>query len=156
MTSQNKAGGVSDLINLDVHSITELQKLGIKPTNDGPKYNYKVQSSDKYSEYAFSSCTATVVALRKEKEFVNEVKSGDEVGVILDQTNFYAEQGGQIFDEGFLVKVDDEVSNICEQINTKLVMSDLIIHFRVLKSELKTSKSKEDTFCTLVQSARAR
>lgn len=109
MTSQNKAAGVSDLINLDVHSITELQKLGIKPTDDSPKYRYKVESAEKYQEYTFASCIGTVVALRKEKEFVNEVNSGDEVGILLDQTNFYAEQGGQIYDEGFLVKVDDEV-----------------------------------------------
>lgn len=68
-----------------------------------------MQSNEKYAEYSFANCTATVVALRKEKEFVDEVKSGDEVGVVLDQTNFYAEQGGQIYDEGFLVKVDDEV-----------------------------------------------
>ena len=51
-----------------------------------------------------------MVALRYEKGFVQEVHSGQLVGVLLDQTCFYAEQGGQIFDEGFFTKIEDEVS----------------------------------------------
>lgn len=81
----------------------------MKPTNDSPKYNYKVTNGTKYKEYEFASCTGTVIALRRAKTFVDEVSSGEEVGILLDRTNFYAEQGGQIYDEGFLVKVDDEV-----------------------------------------------
>lgn len=108
--SQSKSGGVDDQINLDVHAITELQSKGIKPTNDLLKYNYTVTNSIIYEEYEFSPCTGTVIALRRSKTFVDEVSSGEEVGILLDQTNFYAEQGGQIYDEGFLVKVDDEVS----------------------------------------------
>lgn len=92
-----------------MHAITELQNNGVKTTNDSPKYNYKVEKTEKYAEYTFAPCIGTVLALRKDKTFVDEVKSGDEVGVLLDQTNYYAEQGGQIYDEGFLVKVDDEV-----------------------------------------------
>jgi len=42
-------------------------------------------------------------------QFVNEVSSGQECGLLLDKTNFYAEQGGQTYDEGFLVKQGDEV-----------------------------------------------
>merc|ERR1719422_2693706 len=57
----------------------------------------------------FESCTSKVVALRFNKQFVNEVSSGQEVGVLLDQTCFYAEQGGQIYDEGFIVNGDNEV-----------------------------------------------
>ncbi|XP_015591734.1 alanine--tRNA ligase, cytoplasmic [Cephus cinctus] len=110
--SQGKAGGVDDQINLDVHAITELQSKGIKPTNDLPKYNYTVKSNDKNAEYQFTPCTSTVIALRRAKQFVDEVSSGEEVGVLLDQTCFYAEQGGQIYDEGFLVKVGDEDTEI--------------------------------------------
>lgn len=94
---------------MDVYSITELQERGIKPTDDTPKYNYKVISNTTYKEYEFALCTGTVIALRRSKTFVDEVSSGEEVGILLDKTNFYAEQGGQIYDEGFLVKVDDEV-----------------------------------------------
>lgn len=110
MASKGKTGEIDDQVNLDVHSITELQDKGIKPTNDMPKYNYSVKSSDKKAEYEFTSCDSTVIALRRDKQFVQEVTSGEEVGILLDQTNFYAEQGGQIYDEGFLVKVGDEVN----------------------------------------------
>lgn len=100
---------MNDQINLDIHAITELQGRGIKPTNDSSKYNYKVISSVKYEEYEFAPCTGTVIALRHAKTFVDQVTTGQEIGILLDKTNFYAEQGGQIYDEGFLVKVDDEV-----------------------------------------------
>lgn len=47
---------------------------------------------------------------RYNKHFVEEVTSGQECGVLLDRTNFYAEQGGQIYDTGigrFLVKTQN-------------------------------------------------
>ena len=50
-----------------------------------------------------------VIALRHNKQFVDEVSTGQECGVLLDQTCFYAEQGGQIYDEGFMVKQNEEV-----------------------------------------------
>ena len=55
-----------------------------------------------------------------DKKFVDAVESGMECGVMLDRTNFYAEQGGQIYDEGFLVKADDDsvefrVTNVQER-----------------------------------------
>ncbi|XP_058790099.1 alanine--tRNA ligase, cytoplasmic [Phymastichus coffea] len=126
IASQGKGGGVHDDINLDIHAITELQSKGIKPTNDSPKYNYKVESSEKCAEYTFAPCIGTVLAIRKNKQFVDQVMSGDEVGVLLDQTNFYAEQGGQIYDEGFLVKVDDESTEI--RVKNVQVRGGYILH----------------------------
>ena len=58
----------------------------------------------------FQSCPGKVLALRHHKSFVDQVTSGQLVGVLLDQTCFYAEQGGQIYDEGFMMKTGDEVS----------------------------------------------
>lgn len=36
--------------------------------------------------------------------------------MLLDQTSFYAEQGGQTFDEGFMVREDDSTGDVsvCE------------------------------------------
>ena len=58
----------------------------------------------------FESVVGKVEAIVFEKEFVNEVTSGSHCGVVLDKTCFYAEQGGQIYDLGFMIKEDDEVS----------------------------------------------
>ena len=57
----------------------------------------------------FEATTGKVIALRYNKSFVEEVTTGQECGVLLDRTCFYAEQGGQIYDEGFLVKEGEEV-----------------------------------------------
>ena len=54
-----------------------------------------------------------MVALRYDKEFVDEVCDGQLAGILLDQTCFYAEQGGQIYDTGFITKSGDEVC-VCE------------------------------------------
>ncbi|XP_018322304.1 alanine--tRNA ligase, cytoplasmic [Agrilus planipennis] len=105
--SQNKAGGVEDTVNLDVYAINELQSQKLPPTDDQAKYNYH-SNGDINSEYKFQSCTATVVALRHSKQFVDKISSGQESGIILDKTSFYAEQGGQIYDTGFIVKAGDD------------------------------------------------
>ncbi|XP_048508528.1 alanine--tRNA ligase, cytoplasmic isoform X2 [Athalia rosae] len=126
LLSQGKTGGVDDQINLDVHAIIELQNKGVKPSDDSHKYNYKAQSSDKNTEYDFSPCTGIVIALRHMKQFVEQVTSGQEVGILLDQTNFYAEQGGQIYDEGFLVKVGDESTEV--RIKNVQVRGGYVLH----------------------------
>lgn len=54
-------------------------------------------------------CTSKVIAIRFQKAFHEEVSSGVECGILLDRTSFYAESGGQTYDEGFITKVGDEV-----------------------------------------------
>lgn len=49
------------------------------------------------------------MALQHNKEFVEAISGGQLAGVVLDKTCFYAEQGGQIYDIGFLTKLEDEV-----------------------------------------------
>lgn len=110
LASQGKIAGQEDLLALDIHAISYLQDSGVPVTDDSPKYNYKATTQDKEAIYNFGDCTGKIVAIRKAKQFVNEVGSGDECGLILDKTSFYAEQGGQIFDEGYMVKIEDESS----------------------------------------------
>lgn len=106
--SQGKAASKIDTINLDVHALSELQDKNVPTTNDSFKYRYKAVSTDPTAEYVFEGCNGKVLALRHNNQFVDEVTSGQECGVILDQTNFYAESGGQIYDQGYFVKVEDE------------------------------------------------
>lgn len=65
----------------------------------------------------FEPVIGTVKAIMFEKEFVNEVTSGSHCGVVLDRTCFYAEQGGQIYDQGFMVKEGDDVSHKIFKLN---------------------------------------
>lgn len=132
-----------------MHAITELQTKGVPPTDDLDKYSYdSTETPD--SEYTFKPCEATVIALRYDKRFVDEVHAGQECGVLLDKTNFYAEQGGQIFDTGYLVKVgDDSVEFTVKNVQ---VRGGYIIHIGNLEGALK----KGDKVSLHVDSSRRR
>ena len=60
----------------------------------------------------FQQASATVLALRRDRVFCNEVTTGQECGVLLDQTSFYAEQGGQTFDEGYMLREDNGTGDV--------------------------------------------
>lgn len=62
----------------------------------------------------FSGCEGKVVALLYNKEFVDSISEGQLAGVLLDKTCFYAEQGGQLYDTGFMTKTGDEVRVVAE------------------------------------------
>ena len=55
----------------------------------------------------FEQLSATVLALRRDRAFCQEVTTGQQCGVVLDRTTFYAEQGGQSYDEGYMLRDDD-------------------------------------------------
>jgi len=46
----------------------------------------------------------TIVALYREGKFVDSLKAGEKGSIILDRTPFYAESGGQIGDQGILLR----------------------------------------------------
>uniref|UniRef100_A0A8C2HXQ5 Alanine--tRNA ligase n=1 Tax=Cyprinus carpio TaxID=7962 RepID=A0A8C2HXQ5_CYPCA len=83
---------------LDLHSLAELQSQGVPHTDDSPKYCYSLGTDGKY---VFQPCRASVLALYCDGSLVSEVSEGHRCGVILDQTSFYAEQGGQIHHCGY-------------------------------------------------------
>ena len=114
--SQGKAANKAETINLDVHALSELQDKKVPPTDDSCKYRYKAQSTDPRAEYEFEGCSGKVIALRFNNQFVDQVTSGQECGVLLDKTNFYAESGGQIYDQGYMVKVGDESTEFSIQL----------------------------------------
>ncbi|KAJ8780019.1 hypothetical protein J1605_012055 [Eschrichtius robustus] len=90
-------------LQLDIHALGELQRQGVPPTDDSPKYNYSLRPS---GGYEFSTCEAQVLQLYTEDgTAVASVGEGQRCGLLLDKTNFYAEQGGQASDRGYLVRV---------------------------------------------------
>jgi len=109
LASSGKAGGAEDTLSLDVHALNDLKSRGFAPTDDSPKYEYVAEGEGKGAGYKFASSTGKILAIRYNKQFVDSVASGQECGLLLDRTAFYAEQGGQIFDEGFIVKGENEM-----------------------------------------------
>ena len=115
LLSQTKKSQLEDGSDLDVHAIAELKdEKKIPNTNDMAKYSYESVSDKPDSDYRFETCFGKVSAIRKDKKFVDTVNAGDECGIILDQTSFYAEAGGQIYDTGIMIKEnanqeDDEI-----------------------------------------------
>lgn len=93
--ASNNGNGINDQPKLDVHTISELSSGNVPKTDDSPKY-------------LGENVKSTVLALiSKEKGFVSctdQIADDDaRIGVVLDRTPFYAEQGGQEADTGSLV-----------------------------------------------------
>lgn len=136
LISQGKSAGQEDLIALDVHALSYLQDTGVPVTDDSPKYDYEFStSSDKDVVYKFAPYQGTIVALRRNKEFVNDVTSGQDCGIILNKSSFYAEQGGQIFDEGYMVKTDDE--SVEFTVKNVQVKGGYVLHIGKVEGTLK-------------------
>lgn len=113
-----KAGAV--LVKLDVHDLGALENMKDVPkTDDSPKYGRE-------------NITAVIKAIYHNKKFLTstkEVPEGEQFGVLLDRTNFYAEQGGQEYDTGRLL-VDDEAEISIENVQ---VYAGYVLHTGYLK-----------------------
>lgn len=85
------------VVKLDVHDLGALEKMA------------DVSKTDDSSKFGRENIVSTIKAIYYNKKFVqstSEIPQGEEFGVILDKTNFYAEQGGQEYDTGRIV-IDD-------------------------------------------------
>jgi alanyl-tRNA synthetase len=93
---RSRAGGAgasceAKALHMDAEAVAELQKRGVKPTDDSLKFDRP-------------RATAHVQAIWTGDTFVDHLDdSRDEpVAIILDRTTFYAEMGGQVGDVGTL------------------------------------------------------
>ncbi len=88
--------------------------------------------------YEFNKTEGVIVKLSKDNNFVDNVKAGDEVEIVTNQTPFYAESGGQVGDQGLIF------SNDCRVIinDTQKKMGDLHVHLgKVEKGSLKINQN---------------
>lgn len=96
--SKGEKKAAAELVKLDVHQINALEKMEDVPkTDDEPKFQR-------------DNVHGVVKAIFQGGNFVkstSELPEGAQLGIILDRTNFYAEQGGQENDTGRLV-IDGE------------------------------------------------
>ncbi|NWH61993.1 SYAM protein, partial [Geococcyx californianus] len=91
---------------LNVHLLAQLRSDHVPATDDSPKYAYTLRQHGQYAE--FSPCQATVLMLYRDQSLQKEVGAGQCCGVILDRTNFYAEQGGQASDQGYMIRLGQQ------------------------------------------------
>ncbi|XP_061578327.1 alanine--tRNA ligase, cytoplasmic [Cololabis saira] len=135
LKSQGKGAGDADHIMLDIYAIEELRNKDTPPTDDSPKYRY---TSDDTGSYEFLQASATVLALRRDRGFCDEVTTGQECGVVLDQTSFYAEQGGQTFDEGYMLRENDVTEDRMEfTVKNTQVRGGYVLHIGTVYGTLK-------------------
>ncbi|XP_042057396.1 alanine--tRNA ligase-like [Salvia splendens] len=99
-SAQNKQAGA--VIAMDADATASLHKKGVSATDDSFKFIW------------FQDHTSAIKAIYSGAEFLESVVPGEEVGLILETTSFYAEQGGQIYDTGIIEGPDGafEVSNV--------------------------------------------
>nr|KAF6503618.1 alanyl-tRNA synthetase 2, mitochondrial [Rousettus aegyptiacus] len=103
------------------------------PTDDSPKYNYHLLPS---GGYEFGACEAQVLQLYTEDgTAVASVGEGQRCGLLLDKTNFYAEQGGQASDRGYLVRVGQQ--DVLFPVARAQVCGGFILHEMVAPDCLK-------------------
>ncbi|KAG4419276.1 Alanine--tRNA ligase [Cadophora malorum] len=77
----------------DVHQIAELDKMGVPRPNDDAKFSKGDTTAKVSLVYDGMSFLKTTEGLPSDKPF----------GILLDKTNFYAEQGGQVADTGKII-----------------------------------------------------
>ncbi|CAN7097691.1 unnamed protein product [Brassica rapa subsp. narinosa] len=87
-SAQNKQAGGS--IAMDADATSKLHKAGVLATDDSFKYTW------------FKDHESEVKAIYTGSAFLESSAAGDNVGLVLTSSSFYAEQGGQIFDTGLI------------------------------------------------------
>jgi len=100
----------------------------------GPLSKIKdISKGTKFLGYEKCACEGKVIAIIQGDQLVDTAKAGSEVTVVLDQTSFYGESGGQIGDTGMLESNGNQV-----QITDTKKNNDFILHLgKVVKGELK-------------------
>ena len=88
----------------------------------------KLTGKTEFIGYDHSDTNATVLGIYAENNAVDEIKEGDQVGIILDKTVFYAESGGQVGDTG-IIGTETSLFNVvdCKKVGTHFM------HFGHLK-----------------------
>uniref|UniRef100_A0A7N6BSX2 Alanine--tRNA ligase n=1 Tax=Anabas testudineus TaxID=64144 RepID=A0A7N6BSX2_ANATE len=132
LMAENQKSGVRSQVTLDVVSLAELHGAGVPHTDDSLKYRYTLDQD----RYVFPACFATVLALYDGQTLVSEVTEGQRCGVILDQTCFYSEQGGQSHDQGYFTR--DGLQDVLYPVESVIHAGGYVVHEVTAADSLKT------------------
>ena len=111
MEAQRQRGRASAQFGEERAKIRQYESLGVGATQ--------------FLGYEQISASSPIVGLIADDEVVSEATAGQSVEIVLVQTPFYAEGGGQIGDAGTLTGPDGSI----EVHDTQAVMPDVIMHF---------------------------
>ena len=105
-------------------------------------------NSTEFLGYEFYKAEGVVLKISKDNEFVLQANENDEVEIIINQTPFYAESGGQVGDQGII-----KTSNCNIKItDTQKKIGDLHVHIgKVVKGSIKL---KENVFLEIDEKKR--
>lgn len=93
-----KAGG-ADALKFEAEATAGLKSMEVPLTNDKPKY-------------AEQDIETVVCAILTESGYVQEAAPGATVGVVVRDTSFYAEQGGQVSDVGRMIATNNATLDV--------------------------------------------
>ncbi|MGL6107410.1 alanine--tRNA ligase [Romboutsia sp.] len=97
----------------------------------------------KFEGYKELQGEGIVKAIVKDNEIVDSAAAGDKVVIVLDETTFYPEGGGQAGDEGLLVNKNEDI--VIEVIDTRKGANNTIKHIGVVKSGMVNNNEKLST-----------
>ena len=89
-----------------------------------------IENPTEFLGYDHFDNNATITAIIKNNESINELSEGQEAIVILDQSSFYGESGGQVGDQGTL----SNKSTLFKVSDTQKQASSAFEHFGILDS----------------------
>ena len=117
--SKGEKKAAADLVKLDVHDLGKLNQMDDVPTTDDS------------TKFGRENITSRIKAVYYAKEFLKNTDDakGEQLGVILDRTNFYAEQGGQENDTGSII-----IDGVAElEVDNVQVYAGYILHTGYMK-----------------------
>ncbi len=112
----------------------------------------KVEGETQFDGYNATAGQGQIIAIYKDGEQVDEVVEGDEALIVLNQTPFYAESGGQIGDTGLF----KNETGIFEVQDTKKSGGAFVHQGIVTMGSLKASQQVEATVKADIRAATAR
>lgn len=110
----------------------------------------KLDGKTDFIGYENTCGAATVIALIKDGEITDSLSVGDEAVVVLDQTPFYAESGGQVGDTGYLhaansVSTSGSNSSVEFEVRDCQKQGNHYLHLGVLTSGTVTTGQQLDS-----------
>ena len=146
--------------NIDVDTVgfeqtTAEQKERSRANTKGTRTLWEAQNvapTDDTTKYAPIDMQSTVLAILRDGEFVQSAKSGDNVEIALDKTNFYGTQGGQVGDMGTLNRDGTPIMTVTEAAR----VDNVVIHKGTMTADISVGDTVSPVINDAVRAQTAR